>query len=267
MNGSCGRMGYDVRVVSRLALGGIIRRRDPSCASDAPRGARASCTRSPTRDAPDAELARELGAAGGQRDRAGQAGARRARGARRPTAEPGSEADALVARAAGGRRRGRAGGRLRAGARGATRRAGTSRRSTRAGAASWRASCARACELPRRGRGAQLVAAIGPCIGPCCFEVGRDVAGDREAAAFVVAPSGATRPTSTCGRRCGRSSRRSASRRGDRGRRRAARSTSRERFHSFRRDGATAGGCWPPSAARGRRAGLADRRCTYPSAP
>jgi YfiH family protein len=30
--------------------------------------------------------------------------------------------------------------------------------------------------------GARLVAAIGPCIGPCCFEVGRDVAGQIERA-------------------------------------------------------------------------------------
>jgi copper oxidase (laccase) domain-containing protein len=35
--------------------------------------------------------------------------------------------------------------------------------------------------------GRALVAAIGPCIGPCCFEVGRDVA---EKLGFVVRETG-----------------------------------------------------------------------------
>jgi YfiH family protein len=33
-------------------------------------------------------------------------------------------------------------------------------------------------------RGARLIAAIGPCIGPCCFEVGHDVAGQIERASY-----------------------------------------------------------------------------------
>ncbi|HEX3770989.1 MAG TPA: polyphenol oxidase family protein [Polyangiaceae bacterium] len=51
--------------------------------------------------------------------------------------------------------------------------------------AGWRGVTRRvvAAAVERLGGGSHLVAAIGPCIGPCCFEVGADVAGLIAAAA------------------------------------------------------------------------------------
>jgi len=182
----------------------------------------------PTRDVPDPELASAV-AGGGRIVQVKQVHGARAVLAAEST---GQEADALVARAAGGT--------VAVGVRvadcvpvlvasGAT-------GDVAAIHAGWRGVVGGvvAAGVKLLG-GAELVAAIGPCIGPCCFEVGRDVAakigfvareqGDkayvdlRAAVRAQLAALGVARIDDVPG--CTRHE--------------------PERFHSFRRDGADSG--------------------------
>ena len=184
MNGSCGRMG------DREWYHESRSRHHPSrCLYCAPTCsfARVFTTHSPPGTRPTRELARRARAT---RGRPGEAGARGAA----VLAERGE-------RSGGGRGRAGAGGRRSRWACASptacrcswrTRPAGTWRRSTRAGAASSAGSCARGSS----SSGEQAsVGRIGPCIGACCFEVGRDVGdADRLRAATRARGQGVRRP-------------------------------------------------------------------------
>ena len=189
----------------------------------------------PERDATEAELLAALGVAAVVQ-------ARQVHGARAvdSTDVAGEGADAIVARAAGGR--------VAVGVRVAdcvpVLVADETTGDVAAIHAGWRGVVAGVVRagVERLG-GRSLVAAIGPCIGPCCFEVGRDVAGaiEREAlGARVIVHAHADKAYVDL-RAAVRAQLRAAGLRDSRIEDVAGCTRHDERFHSFRRDGEQSG--------------------------